>query len=84
MSLYERALATDGSKHFMTTDLANQLISAASAKMTNRNNNLKNWCEENGLDMSEWQKVDSEEKASQLIVTEVALRFSARKGTKRQ
>lgn len=76
IALYERAIATDGTKYFMTTDLANDLIAAASEKMAMRNKDLKGWCKENGLSLSEWLAVDSEEAASQLLVTEIALRSS--------
>jgi hypothetical protein len=78
-ALYERAIATDGSRHYMTTDLANQLIAAASTKLAARNNDLKRWCSENGQDISMWAKVESDEEASSLLVTEIALRFAARK-----
>ena len=63
----------------MTTDLANQLIAAASAKMLARKKDLKRWCEENGLDISSWEKIDSDEEASAVLVTEVAMRFAARR-----
>jgi hypothetical protein len=77
-ALYERAIATDGSKHYMTTDLANELIAAGSRKLAARNKNLKRWCNENGQDVSAWEKIGSEDEATSLMVTQIALRFAAR------
>jgi hypothetical protein len=72
-------MATDGSTHFMTIDLANQLVAAGSDKLAARNENLKRWCEENGLEFSVWEKIDSDEEASTVLATEIALRFAARR-----
>ncbi len=72
-------MATDGSKAFMTTDLANELIAAGSAKLWARNKDLKRWCRENGLDISVWEKINSDEEASKALVIEISMRFAARK-----
>ncbi len=63
----------------MTMDLANELIAAGSAKLAARNKNLKRWCSENGLDISTWGKIKSDEEAASMLVTEVAMRFAAKK-----